>query len=98
MKLSYALWTFAVLFAPVAVMGQAESVLGSASGLNSGGGAAAGLGGVGDTASPAKVTGQLNGLLGGLGLNNLDLRHVLAINWDNDKVGIRSEGRLCRHD
>lgn len=83
MKFDSALPVLAVSLAPVAALGQLPYVGG-------GGGSLPDVGGAADLAKPGQVTGQLNGLLEGLGLNSLDLSQVLTIDWDNDKVRIRS--------
>lgn len=89
MKLSQILCVLASFMAPVLVLGQlgnlgglTEQVKGAA---NGGGDVTGATSGFADT---GKVTGQVNGLLGGLGLNSLDLSQVLAIDWKNDKASL----------
>jgi hypothetical protein len=92
MKISGSLQVLAAWIAPMVVLGQVSN---NAMGvLNNAGGGVGDPGATGNVANPAQVTGQLNGLLGGLGLNNLDLSQVLTINWDNDKARISTRPHL----
>lgn len=88
MKLSQNLYVLASFLAPVLVTGQLDNLGGLTEQV---GGATGGAGDVGGTTSgladTSQVTGQVNGLLGGLGLNSLDLSQVLTIDWKNDKAG-----------
>ncbi|KAF4268968.1 hypothetical protein KXV81_002023 [Aspergillus fumigatus] len=92
MKFDSALPVLAVSLAPVAALGQLPYVGG-------GGGSLPDVGGAADLAKPGQVTGQLNGLLEGQGLNSLDLSQVLTIDWDNDKellnlLGTEGQGKI----
>lgn len=86
MKFGGSLPVLAAWIAPVAVLGQLQN--NPAGDLNNPGSGLLGQGATGSAANTSQVTGQLNGLLGGLGLNSLDLSQVLTINWDNDKACI----------